>query len=235
MAIGNPRSEAGFDYGALYRWFFVVSIILGLLATLVAILTNPPYYGSEGGVATAISTNATSSDLMDQAHVISEVVASYLLPIAFLSMAWLAMRGAPLLATIGAALAFLGLTPLAVFAGEDSLYYDIARAGAGPALVAMAQRFNCDGVMNYYNLMFVVGTVLAPVFIGAALWRARVIPAWAAICLIFGRLPVFLFPFVPYHALIIILMVGFVALFVGSIPATVALARGRTGPGMTGV
>ncbi|HEY7094275.1 MAG TPA: hypothetical protein VH393_13915 [Ktedonobacterales bacterium] len=93
MANGSPRSEAGFDYGAMYRWFFVVSIILGLLATLVAILTNPPYYGSEGGVAAAISTNATSSDLMDQAHVISEVVASYLLPVAFLSMAWLAMRG----------------------------------------------------------------------------------------------------------------------------------------------
>jgi hypothetical protein len=59
-----------------------------------------------------------------------------------------------------------------------------------------------------------------------------VIPAWAAICLIFGRLPVFLFPFVPYRDLIIILMVGFVALFVGSIPAAVALARGRTGPSM---
>jgi hypothetical protein len=155
MAIGDPRFKTAFDYGALYRRFFVVSIILGLLATLVA-----------------ISTNATSSDLMDQAHVISEVVASYLLPVAFLSMAWLAMRGAPALATIGAALAFLGLTPLAVFAGEDSFYHDVARAGAGPALVAMAQRFNGDGVMNYYNLMFVVGTVLAPVFIGAALWRA---------------------------------------------------------------
>lgn len=228
MAVRGLRPKTAIDYGALYRWFFVVSIILGLLATLVAVLTNPPYYGSEGGVAAAISTNATSSDLMDQAHVISEVIASYLLPVGFLVMAWLALRGAPLLATIGAALAFLGLTPVAAFAGEDSLYYDIARAGGAPALVAMAQRFNGDGVMNYYNLMFVVGTVLAPVFIGAALWRARVIPAWAAICLIVGRLPVFLFPFVPYHALIIILMVGFVALFVGSVPAAVALVRKKS-------
>ncbi len=234
MTTGSPRPKVAFDYGALYRRFFVCSIIVGLLATLVAILTNPPYYGSGGGVAAAISTNAASSDLMDQAHVIAEVIASYLLPVGFLVMAWLALRDAPLLATIGAALAFLGLAPLAVFAGEDSLYYDIARAGGASALVTMAQRFNGDGVMTYYNLMFVLGTVIAPVFIGAALWRARVIPAWAAVCLIFGRLPVFLFPFVPYHALIILLMVGFVALFAGSIPAAVALARGRTGPGMIG-
>jgi len=235
MASDSPRPETAFDYGLLYRWFFVVSIILGLLATLVAVLTNPPYYGSEGGVAAAISTNATSSDLMDQAHVIAEVVASYLLPVSFLVMAWLAMRGAPLLATIGAALAFLGLTPLAVFAGEDSLYYDIARIGDGSTLVTMAQRFNGDGVMNYYNLMFVVGTVLAPVFIGAALWRARVIQVWAAICLIVGRFTVLLYPLVPYRILIIILMAGFLALFVGSVPAAIALARGRTGPRMVAV
>jgi hypothetical protein len=225
MTTGSTRPAAQFDYGALYRWFFALSIVLGTAAVLVAVLTNPPYYGSQSGVAAAIATNATSSDLMDQTHIIAEVVASYLLPLGFLAMAWLALPRAPLLATIGGAVAILGLLPLAVFAGEDSFYYDIARAGAGPAFVDMAQRFNGDGVMTYYNLMFVVGTVLAPIFIGAALWRAQVIPAWAAICLIFGRLPVLLFPVVSYHVLIIILMVGVLALFVGSIPAAVALAR----------
>jgi hypothetical protein len=228
MTTGNVRPETTLRYGALYRWFFALSIVLGTFMVLVAVLTNPPYYGAQGGVAAAISTNATSSDLMDQAHIIAEVIASYLLPLGFLAMAWLALPRAPLLATIGAAVAILGLMPLAVFAGEDSFYYDIARAGAGPALVDMAQRFNADGVMTFYNLMFVVGTVLAPILIGAALWRAEVIPAWAAICLIFGRLPVLLFPFVSYRVLIIILMVGVLALFVGSIPAAVALARQKS-------
>jgi hypothetical protein len=229
MTTSDARPVTRFDYGALYRWFFALSIALGMAMALIAVLTNPPYYGSQGGVAAAISTNATSSDLMDQTHIIAEVVASYLLPLGFLAMAWLAFPRTPLLATIGAAIAVLGLFPLAVFAAEDTFYYDIARAGATPALVDMAQRFNGDGVMTFYNLMFVIGTVLAPVFIGAALWRAQVIPAWAALCLIFGRLPVLLFPLVPYHILVIILVVGFVALLVGGIPAAVALVRRKSG------
>ena len=229
MTTSDARPVTRFDYSALYRWFFALSIVLGTVAALIAVLTNPPYYGTQGGVAAAISTNATSSDLMDQTHIIAEVIGSYLLPLGFLAMAWLAFPRAPLLATIGAAVAVLGLLPLAVFAAEDSFYYDIARAGASPALVDMAQRFNGDGVMTFYNLMFVVGTVLAPILIGAALWRAQVIPAWAALCLILGRLPVLLFPVVSYRVLIILLMVGFLALLVGSIPAAVALARQKSG------
>jgi hypothetical protein len=229
MTTSDARPVTRFDYGALYRWFFALCIVIGPVAALIAVLTNPPYYGSQGGVAAAISTNATSSDFMDQTHIIAEVVASYLLPLGFLAMAWLAFPRTPLLATIGAAITVLGLFPLAVFAAEDSFYYDIARAGASPALVDLAQRFNSDGVMTFYNLMFVIGTVLAPILIGAALWRAQVIPAWAALCLIFGRLPVLLFPLVSYHVLVIILMVGFVALLVGSIPAAVALVRQKSG------
>jgi hypothetical protein len=76
-------------------------------------------------------------------------------------MAWLAFPRAPTLATIGVAVAV-----------QDSFHYDIARAGASPALVDKARRFNGDSVMTFDNLTFVVGTVLAPILIGAALWRA---------------------------------------------------------------
>ncbi|HLJ33830.1 MAG TPA: hypothetical protein VKU38_09280 [Ktedonobacteraceae bacterium] len=212
-------------FSRVYCWFFAACIVLGMAATVVAVLTNPPYYGSQGGVVAAIATNATSSDLMDQAHVISEVIASYLLPLSFLVMAWLAMPRSPWLASIGAVVTLLGTLPIAVFAAEDDLYYDIARMGNHPALVEMAQRFNGDGVMNYYNLMFALSTVLGPVLLGIALGRARVIPRWAATVLALSRLPVLLFMFVPYHFLIIILLVGFLLLFIGSVPVALALLK----------
>ena len=209
----------------VYRWFFAACIVLGMAATVVAVLTNPPYYSSQGGVVAAILTNATSSDLMDQTHVIAEVIASYLLPLGFLAMAWLAMPRSPWLASIGAIVSLLGTLPIAVFAAEDDLYYQIARMGSHPVMIEMAQRFNGDGVMTYYNLMFALSTVVGPLLLGIALGRARVIPWWAATVLALSRLPVFLFMFVPYHFLIILLLVGFLLLFIGSVPVALALVK----------
>jgi hypothetical protein len=236
-STATPDTPAGIPQP--WRWVLAGCVVTGMTATVVAVLTNPPYYGSHGGVAAAISTNATHGDLMDRTHVLAEVVASYLLPVGFLAMAWLAAHRARRLATLAAIVAFLGLSPLAVFAGEDSLYYDIARTGASPALVDMAQHFNSDTVMTYYNLMFVTGTVIAPILLGTALWRAAIIPAWAAILLIFGRLPVLLFPVLPYRVLIILLLIGFLTLLIGSLPAAAALTRtdpraARGGPGAPG-
>jgi hypothetical protein len=48
---------------------------------------------------------------------------------------------------------------------------------------------------------------------------------WAAICLTFSRLPVLLFSFVPYHVETAIVLAGTVLLFIGSIPAALAVLK----------
>src|SRR5437660_3607793 len=207
----------------LQRLFVAASIVLGTAAILVAAFANPPYYGSQAGVASAITTNATDSDLMDQTHLVAQLIAAYLLPLGFLTMAWLANRRSPWLASIGAFIALLGFLPLALYVGQDSLYYDIARLGSNPQFVDLAQRWNNDGIMAYYGIMFGLGTVFGPTLLGIALWRSRAIPVWAAICLTFSRLPVFLFPFVSYHVESAIVLAGVVLLFIGSIPAALAV------------
>jgi hypothetical protein len=216
----------------IYRFqhlFFAACIVLGTAAILVAAFANPPYYGSQQGIASAIATNATDSDLMDRTHLVAQLVAAYLLPLGFLAMAWLANRRSPWLASIGAFIALLGFLPLALYVGQDSLYYDIARWGSNPQFVDLAQRWNTDGVMSYYGIAFGLGTVLGPTLIGLALWRSRAVPAWAAICLILSRLPVFLFLFVPYRVATAIVLAGVVLLFIGSIPAALAILKGRGG------
>ena len=210
----------------IYRFqhlFFAASIVLGTAAILVAAFANPPYYGSQQGIATAIATNATDSDLMDQTHLVAQLIAAYLLPLAFLAMAWLANRRSPWLASIGAFITLLGFLPLALYVGQDALFYDIARWGSNPQFVDLAQRWNNDGIMAYYGIMFGLGTVFGPTLLGIALWRSRAIPVWAAICLTFSRLPVFLFPFVSYHVESAIVLAGVVLLFIGSIPAALAV------------
>jgi len=207
------------------RLFFAASIVLGTAAILVAAFANPPYYGSSQGIASAVATNATDSDLMDQTHLVAQLIAAYLLPLAFLTMAWLANRRSPWLASIGAFISLLGFLPLALYVGQDSLFYDIARWGSSPQFVDLAQRWNNDGIMAYYGIVFGVGTVFGPTLIGLALWRSRAIPVWAAICLTLSRLPVLLFPFVPYHVETAIVLAGVVLLFIGSLPAALAVLR----------
>jgi hypothetical protein len=212
----------------IQRQFFAASVVLGTAAILVAALANPPYYGSEPGVASAVVTNAADSDLMDQTHLVAQLIAAYFLPLGFLTMAWLASRRSPWLASIGGIVALLGFFPLALYVGQDSLYYDLARWGGDSRLVDLAQRWNTDGIMTYYGIAFGLGTVLGPTLLGIALWRSRAVPSWAAIFLILGRLPAFLFLAVPYRVATAIVLVGVVLLFIGSIPAAVAVARYRT-------
>src|SRR5438270_6145013 len=195
----SPQEQCAPHIYRLQRLFFAASIVLGTAAILVAAFANPPYYGSQQGIATAIATNSTDSDLMDQTHLVAQLIAAYLLPLGFLAMAWLANRRSPWLASIGAFITLLGFLPLALYVGQDALFYDIARWGSNPQFVDLAQRWNTTGVMVYYGIVFGAGTVLGPTLLGIALWRARAVPVWAAICLILSRLPVLLFNFVPYH------------------------------------
>src|SRR6266487_3035068 len=221
MSLSKNWSQQGQAVPPVYRlqrMFFAASIVLGTAAILVAASTNPPYYGSQQGIASAVATNATDSDLMDQTHLVAQLIAAYLLPLGFLAMAWLASSAA--------FITLLGFLPLALYVGQDSLYYDIARWGSNPQFVDLAQRWNTDGIMAFYGMMFGLGTVFGPTLMGIALWRSRAIPVWAAICLTLSRLPVFLFSFVPYHVETAIVIGGTVLLFTGSIPTALAILKG---------
>ncbi len=95
VAKRSQREQSGSRIYRLQRLFFAASIVLGTTAILVAAFTNPPYWGSQPGIACAIATNATDTDLMDQTHLVAQLIAAYLLPLGFLAMAWLANRRSP--------------------------------------------------------------------------------------------------------------------------------------------
>lgn len=209
----------------LQRLFFAACIVLGMVATLVLVATSPQYYSLQNGVASMVATFATANTVMLQAHLLSGVFAVYLLPVSLLAMAWLAMRRSPWLASIVLLVVLLGILPVAAFSAQDALTYDLAHMGSNPLFVAIAQQFNNDGVMSYYNVMFILGTVVGPTLIGIALWRARAVPLWAAVLITFSRLLVFLYPFMPGLPGIYVQLLSWVPLFIGSIPAALAMAK----------
>jgi len=210
----------------LQRWFFAACIVLGAAATLVMVATNPGYYNSQTGEAGLLAGYASANVVMVQIHLISAVITFYLLPVGLLVMAWLAMRRAPWLASIGAFLVLLGMLPLpALAAAVESLTYDIVRAGSNPLLITMVKQFNNDGVMSFYNIVDIPGVVLGPALIGLALWRARAVPIWSAVLITLSRLVVFLFPFFPSLPGVYIQFPSCLLLLVGSIPAARAVLR----------
>ena len=210
----------------LQRWFFAASIVLGMAATLVMVVTNPGYYNTQTGEAGLLTGYASANVVMVQIHLISAVITFYLLPVGLLVMAWLAMRRAPWLASIGAVIVFLGMLPLpAIGAAIESLTYDIVRAGSNPLLVTMVNQFNTDGVMSFYTLVDVPGIVLGPALIGLALWRAQAVPTWAAMLITLSRLVVFLFPFFSSLPGVYLQSLSCALLFIGSIPAAFAVLR----------
>lgn len=115
----------------------------------------------------------------------------------------------------------------AIGSAIESLTYDIVRMGSNPLLITMAKLFNNDGVMSFYNIVDVPGIVLGPALIGLALWRARAIPVWAAVLVTLSRLVVFLFPLFPSLPGVYIQLPSCLLLFVGSIPAALAVLKER--------
>jgi hypothetical protein len=210
----------------LQRWFFAASIVLGTAATCVMVATNPGYYNAQTGEAGLLAGYASANVVMVQIHLISAVITFYLLPVGLLVMAWLAMRRAPWLASIGAFLVLLGMLPLpALAAAVESLTYDVVRMGSNPLLITMVKQFNNDGVMSFYNIVDIPGVVLGPALIGLALWRARAVPIWAAVLVTISRLVVFLFPFFPSLPGVYLQLPSCVLLFIGGLPAALAVLR----------
>ncbi len=214
-----------------HRWFIAACIVLGMVATLALVVTNPPYYSLQNGVPAQVATFATASPAFIQAHLVSAVAAAYLAPLSLLGMAWLAMRpqvGAKghrsnWLASIAFLIVLIGMLPVSVFPAQDALTYDVVRIGISPISRTILQQYNNDGVMSYYSAMFLVGTILGPILIGIALWRARAVPIWAAVLITFGRLLTFLYPFLRDLPGIYIQLLSWTPLFIGSIPTALAV------------
>jgi hypothetical protein len=196
-----------------------------MVATLALVLTNPPYYSVQNGVAAMVATFTTASPVLIHAHFLAVICAVYLFPLSLLAMAWLAMRRSPWWASIAMLVVFIGMLQAGAFAAQDALTYDLVHMGSNPLFLTILQRFNNDGVMSYDNVMFLVGSILGPTLVGIALWRARAVPIWAAALITFGRLLTFLYPLFPGVPAVYIQLVSWVPLLIGSIPAALAVLK----------
>jgi hypothetical protein len=161
---------------------FAVAALLGPLLLFPGTALNPAVGGIGAGAAN-IAANAAADPTSNQVHIALYVVETFLLPLGILAMAELAFAGSPWLATIGGGLGLAGWLPWAALAAQDDLTFRMAQAGGGQAFVVLWNDFTTGWAMATLTLIYVLCHLLAFVVLAIALWRARAIPAWAALAL----------------------------------------------------
>jgi len=209
------------------RWIFAACIVVGSLSALGLVLTDPIYYSMKDGDAAIVNAYASSSTIMIQLHILFLVSVVYLLPVSWMVMAWQAMRRAPWLASLAMLVVLVGMTAAAAYPSVIALTNDFVSTGNLHLTIAILDRLNSDGVMRIYNIIGFHATVWAPALTGIALWRARVIPPWAAALLTFGRLSLFaLDPLLDKAVVpVVFQLITWVPVVIGSIPAALAVLR----------
>jgi hypothetical protein len=194
-AASRPRT--GLDRQAL-------AILMPIGPLAIAVLRGIlPYTTTDSNAAMAAKVAA---------HQGAETIVIWLTFVALLTLipgvitlGLLARRHAPRLGTIGLVLAYAAFACLfwSSVAGSDSIALGAARAGIPPG-VASALITSVANIppVGLGTGIFVLGHILSLVLLAVALWRGRVVPAWAALLLGGSQVLHFVFAvIVPVHAL----------------------------------
>ncbi|MFE3458700.1 hypothetical protein ACFXKD_14260 [Nocardiopsis aegyptia] len=159
------------------------AVLLPLGPLSVALIRGVLPYRTTDDTAVILADAAANQARMDAVLWLSVIAMLTLIPSA-LAAGRAAQRRAPVLALVGLCLLVPGYATL-FFAVGDS-YVRVLSAGgidAGSAARVLEAHASLAPV-GAAAAVFVVGHVLGLIVLGAALWRARAVPAWAAVAII---------------------------------------------------
>jgi hypothetical protein len=206
------------DRRAFWRILLAVIAPLPFLAKGVYYILTP--VAGDVTFKESVASFEAHRDILEALKWLDAVFVVLVIP-ATIAAAWVARRGAPRLATAGAAVALTGLffgisllggvmTPALVTVQHDLDYTSMA---------AMDDALHQEPLLGIASLLFIVGVVFGWGLIGGALRRSRAVPAWAAFAVMIGGVT---HPFIPNH---IGQGIGLFVAAVGFVGVSVALLR----------
>jgi len=181
------------DARAFWRILLAVGAALPFLAKGVEYIISPLRGGEP--FAEMVEAYATHRDLVPLLFALDAVFTLCLIP-ATVALAWVARRRAPVLTAVGGFLGLFGFFAV-LPRGVDDM--GMAQVTVDEKLdVATVGRINealwANPLPSIAILFFLIGLVIGLPLLGIALWRGRVVPRWAAGCLILGTAT---HPFIP--------------------------------------
>jgi hypothetical protein len=165
------------DIRSVSRRFGAVALVIGPLAVVAGSLFEVS--GDDDSVATSLSKIARHQG-EQRVLVVVDLIAAFMLP-AMIYLMRLSRRGAPRLAIVGGAVAFVGwLGGLISLGGSDVLLYRAARLPDRSVAIGLVKSVVGDPGFVVPEAAFIIGHLVGMLLLGIALWRSRVVPAWVA-------------------------------------------------------
>lgn len=225
-------------YRKLHRVFLAACILLAPLV-LAGWFTLCPQYGDP------TCPNTTQPDAVFAAFRAANptllriffwlnLLVPYLYPISYIGLGLVSMKKSPWWSTIGIAFGWLGSIAWGFIAGYIVILNTAIQLDQDVSFTALAKAFFSNPQILIIATGWVIGHWGGYMLLGIAFWRAQVIPRWAAfLILISGPLmgPLAYGLTIALGTNLGILQVlGFVLVFIGSIPAAWVLLRTSAEP-----
>jgi hypothetical protein len=176
-ATGRPVR----DVRTFWRILLAMITPLPLLAQALYQLLMPG--SADGDFAGTLDMVAGDQGTVGALQWVGAVFTITLVP-ATCTVAWVARRGAPRLATAGALLSILGFLASALLPNDHLIA--LVTLGEGldrGAATALDQALWANPVVSAASGLWILGLTVGLALVGAALWRSRVAPAWMGIAL----------------------------------------------------
>jgi hypothetical protein len=188
-----------------------------------------PEYGNPGCPDTSnplgnLVAYRAAGPVLLQAFLWLNVLVPYLFPLGYLALGLVAMWRAPWLATLGVICGWVGSAPWGLVTDRSFLLADLATMGNDPFSVDLITRLNQHPAFLLMATGWFFGHMLGYVLLGLALARARAVARWAGYLIVVAA-PV-MGPIAYGTGLGLVQVLGFVLVFIGSVPAAFAMLKG---------
>jgi hypothetical protein len=218
---GKPAGASLATYHKIQRACLAGCVVLAPLVIFLGFIFDPTR-GVPHGASSIFAQFQAASQWRVQVFLYLNAVTPYFFPLSFLALGLLAMRRAPALASIGTALGLIGSIPWALFIGQEALVAVMAQTSSSAAFASVWNSVSAEGAVGLLQYSWVIGHLLGYLLLGIAFIRARAIPPWAAWLFIIS-VPLQMASYPTQQGIYQIL--GFVLVFLGSLPAAWALLK----------
>jgi hypothetical protein len=211
-------------YRKLHRAFFAVCMILAPLTVSLWFGLCPQYGDPACPNTSHLSVLAAfrgANPLLMQVFLFTNLVIPYVYPLSYIGLGRLTMKRSPWLSTIGITCGFVGSIVWSLFAGETFWLNDMAHLGFDTQFPMLGKAYVANWEVLVMHGGWIISHLLGYVLLGIALARAKVIPLWAACLLIVS--PLIMGPIAYGTGLGLLQVLGYVLVFIGSVPAALAL------------
>ena len=156
------------------RWPMTAALVLAPAFGLVAAVASPGLATSTDGELRSIAAQPAQFDV----YAVALLVSSYLLVPAVFGVTGLLRARSPRLGFVAGVLTQLGLLVAIGDSAVELMYAAMGRTGDRATMVALSDRYESatGWIYTIGGLSLIVGSIL----LGAALWRTRTLPRWAA-------------------------------------------------------